>query len=359
MQNNKKTKEAVVFIPGFDAIEKDYYTKRYLALGLANKKQAYLESEEIKISGQTGKRVTLRLSSEAQKSIDIYEVYWRDLVDDIHEKPIRYKVLRGFYLLFYWISVSFKIGKVSKIFFFQILGVLLLLVAWEYSTVTIALTAIGNDPNALGFQLPKEFAVLLGNVGVTLGGWKLWLVAGALLSILPVPASTLINLLDFMVHYAEDDIEKGVGSLRDKIRYRLTLALNDVFDSSEYSKVTVLSHSLGTVLAVDCIATYKRARPYKINFITLGSSLQSMSSVSAWVSKEITACFNNDSIETWDDFYSNQDWLCTKVPAKKHQNSNKLKSTHTAKVSLHKQISGEAHVAYFFDEAVLNKIVDQ
>ncbi|MEH1821131.1 MAG: hypothetical protein V7L31_18965 [Nostoc sp.] len=362
MQTDKETQEVIIFIPAFTSKEKDYYINHYLAIGLTNRlenQRIYLEAEEVKISGQTGRRFSCEDTDGMKKTVDIYEIYWKDLIDDLNDKSIREKVFRGIYLFFYWFFALFKIGKVSKIFFLQILIILFLIIAWEYSTLTIALTAIGNDPNALGFNVPKDIADTLGNLGKTFGSWPIWLITSALLSILPIPANSLINLLDFMVRYAEDETQKELGGLRDKLRHRLASALNDTLNETKYKKITVLAHSLGTVLATDLLADYKHSSLKKINFITLGSPLKTLASISDWISEEVVKCLNSESVEKWHDFYSDQDWLCTKVPISPAMENNKFKATSISlKVSLIKQITGESHDAYFFDKTVLQKIIE-
>ncbi len=362
METNQETQEAIIFVPGFGSKKKDYYINHYLALGLTNRledKRIYLEPEEIKISGQTARRFSFESTIETKKKVDIYEVYWNDLVDDINDKSIRYRFFRGIYLLFYYFIALFKIGKMSRIFFLQVVSVLFLIAAWEYSTVIMALTIIGNDPNALGIQLSKNMTDYLGTLGKNFSGLQIWLFTSALLSLLPVPTNSLINLLDFMVRYAEDDTEKGIGSLRDRLRCRLASVLDDVLHDSKYQKITVLSHSLGTVLATDLLADYKPLESKKITFITLGSPLKLLASMSDWISGEIIKCLNNESIEKWNDFYSEKDWLCTKVPVPPNDKSEKFHSISISlKVSLSKQMSGESHNAYFFDEVVLRKIIE-
>ena len=363
MKNTRETQEAIIFIPAFDSQEKDYYIDHYLAIGLTNRlenQKIYLEPEKIKISGQTGKSFFFEPTPDMKKRIDVYEIYWKDLVNDLNSKSIRHRVFRGVYLFFYWLFAFFKIGRMSKIFFLQMLSILFLVIAWEYSTVTMALVAIGNDPNALGFSLPKEMASALGKLGEVAGSWKIWLITSALLSLLPIPANSLVNLLDFLTRYAEDETERGLGSLRDRLRARAALVLDDVLNEAKYEKVTVLAHSLGTVLATDLLADYKHSSLKKVTFITLGSPLKSLASISNWVPKEITKCLSNGFIERWYDFYSDQDWLCTKVPITSDMdNSNKFKGTSISlKVSLAKQLSGESHDAYFFDEVVLQKIIE-
>jgi Putative serine esterase (DUF676) len=362
MNSDQVNQEAIIFIPGITAKEKDYYINHYLAIGLTNrleKQRVYLEPEEVKISGHSGRRFTYETSLGIKKIIDVYEIYWRDLIDDLNEKSIRDRVLRGIYLFLYWLVASIKIGRMSRLFFVQILTILFLIIAWQYSTVTMALIAIGNDPNALGFHVPSEMATTLSNLGKTLGGWPIWIITSALLTILPIPANSLINLLDFVVRYAEDETEKQLGGLRDKLRYRLVSVLDDTLNESRYEKIKVLAHSFGTVLATDLLADYQHSSLKKINFITLGSPLKMLASISSWISEEIVKCLNNKFVEKWDDFYSEQDWLCTKVPISSEMENNKFQTTSiTLKVSLVKQISGASHDAYFFDKAVLQKIIE-
>ena len=361
---NNEIQEAIIFVPAFDSKEKDYYIDRHLANGLTNRledKHIYLESEKVKISGQTGRRFAFASSNASDsngKKIDIYEIYWRDLVDDLSDKSIRYRVFRGVYLLFYWIFASSKIGRISRAFFIQVLVILFLMVAWEYSTVTIALTAIGSNPNALGFQLPTELTTTLGELGKTFGGWPIWLIASGVLSILPVSTDVLVNLLDFLVRYAEDDTERGV-SIRDRLRLRLASVLDDVLVEDRYDKITILAHSLGSVIAVDLLADYKCPNAKKIGFITLGSPLKSLASISNWISKEVPKCLHSKSVESWHDFYSHQDWLCTKVPLSSDVENGKFQATAISlNVPFIKQLNGESHIAYFSDKSVLEKIIE-
>ncbi|MEB3884043.1 hypothetical protein [Lyngbya sp. CCY1209] len=355
-------RDAIVFVPGFDAKEKDYYIDRYLALGLANRledRRAYMEPEPVKIAGLSGRRFTFESQGGAKKTVDIYEIYWRDLVEDLNEGTIRYRVFRGIYLLLYWLSASFKIGRMSGIFLLQVTAILGLIAAWEYGTVIMAMTAIGTDPNALGFQLPSQWAEALGRWGQALGGWQLWLVTSALLSFLPISINVLIHLLDFIVRYAEDDTVGGVATLRDRLRHRLTGALADVFDSGDYGRVTVMAHSLGSVLAVDCLADYRFRPGEAVRFVTLGTPLKMMAAISTWIRAEVEKCLHRDAIAEWVDFYSDRDWLCTRVPLHRGVRSDRFRAEAISlRVSLAQQLTAESHRAYFFDRAVLETLLD-
>ncbi|WP_200929834.1 hypothetical protein [Nostoc piscinale] len=61
----------------------------------------------------------------------------------------------------------------------------------------------------------------------------------------------------------------------------------------------------------------------------------------------------------WLDFYSNQDWLCTKTPVTEgcdptKISHRKLKFT----LPLSKQINGQSHDNYFINEEVLKAVLN-
>ncbi|MGG6241573.1 hypothetical protein ACQ4N7_23350 [Nodosilinea sp. AN01ver1] len=354
-------KEAVIFIPGFVCPERNYYLERFLAVGLTTRiedEEIILEPEEVKISGQSGRRFVLDIGSEKPRIIDVYEVYWADLINGLSNKDIKTQFLRGLYLIYFWFVNGWKVAKISRIFFTQIGVILFLLAAWYYSIIVMALTAVGTDPNVFGFQIPDQAAEALGLFGKNLGGWSVWLGLSAVLSFLPITLNLGVDMADFVVRYAQDDIDKEMGGLREKVRYRLKTTVNDVVREEAYSKITILSHSLGTLIATDFMADYHPRKEAKIRFITWGGALESISAMSTWLTDEIYQCCNNPDIERWDDYYSDQDWLCSRAPIPSDKDYANISSSKIPfRVSLAKQFSGESHLAYFFDETVLKRLI--
>lgn len=355
-----EVKEAIVFIPGFDAGTKDYYIDNYLAIGLTTRlerQRVFLEPDEVKIAGQTGRRFTVT-TNDTRKTIDVYEIFWNDLVTKLSQKNLKAKVCGGFSLFAYWLSYTFNIARKSKIFAMQITVFVALVVLWYYGTVVMLLTAIGNDRSILGTQLPQDWATALGQLGNTLGGWSIWIYTSVIISFFPASIDIVIDLLDFASRYMRDETLPKNGALRDRLRARLATALDNVINSGEYQQVTVLSHSMGTLVSTDLMADYSHPKQPRIRYITLGSPIEALATCSNWLKTEVVKCLDNPLVANWVDFYSSQDWLCTKVPKLPTPNLNKLTSHPiNLKVSLADQLVGASHQMYFFDPRVLEEIV--
>jgi len=135
-------------------------------------------------------------------------------------------------------------------------------------------------------------------------------------------------------------------------------AVDNVTSEESYEQFTVLAHSLGGLIATDFMADYRNRQGKTFRFITWGSALESSATVTDWMGSEIKRCLDNGQVERWDDFYSNQDWFCSKVPVPGNQTEPKLVSKEVSfKVSFLKQLSGESHMGYFFDPKVLRHFV--
>lgn len=350
-------KEAIVFIPAMTAQEKDFYLN-YLSIGLTE----HIESTSIKVKeigeaktgGCTGKKFELYQDGEKVKTIDIYEVYWGDLFSKLSEKDLKARVLSGIQLVFYWFfSKIWTSVREAPLLFMGLLISLLLFTLWFYGTLVMALTAIGQDNNFLGFKIEPSLAKEIGEFGERMGGWSVWLIASALLSLIPVNAG--VDIFDFARRYLDEDTDGRI--IRAKTRQRASVILDDVLNENTYDKATVLAHSFGITIATDFLADYQHTQ--KIRYISMGGALKALSYKSEWVEKEIKKCLNNNTIEVWIDFYSEQDWLCTKTPIPVGCSSQKIQyKKNNLKFSLLKQISGKSHEHYFTDENVLRTILD-
>ncbi|MBD2245198.1 hypothetical protein [Nostoc sp. FACHB-888] len=359
MENEK---QAIIFIPGFDANTQNYYIEHYLGIGLTSRlegKKITLDSEDIKIAGQSGKRFIYYIDKKHKKTIDVYEVYWTDLADSLTKESQKKQLILGFDLFLFWLPKFFTIASKSKIFLIQINLFLVLMLAWYYGIVVMLLTAIGSDPNILGTKIPEGWAKNLGEIGKSFGGWSVWIIVSILLNLLPGSVNLIIDLVHFLKRYIQDETEKGLGGIRDRIRQRLNTVINDVLNEASYTKVKVLAHSVGTLIATDTLADYQPDELKKIHYITLGSPLEALTYKSVWLQQEIDKCLQNEFIETWSDFYSDQDWLCSKVPISNGENRSKIEFMPLSlRVSWLNQLLGKSHNAYFFDSKVLSKIIE-
>lgn len=353
-------KEAVVFIPGFDAKCQNFYLDEFLAPGLLSQLediQISLVQEEVKIPGQTGKRFLCQ-SEEAEKTIDIYEVYWQDLVDNLSLKDVRHKFSRGLQIVLYWFTSSWRVAKISPTFFVQSSIILLLVLAWYYGIVVLILAALSEQTALTSIDFFKRLFDFLATWATAGWGWQAWIVISALLALMPISINLVIDFIDFFIRYMQNESSRGSPPIRGLLRNRVRMAVDNVISEGSYDRITVLSHSLGVLISTDFLADYRNRQKVQLRYITLGGALESSATVADWMGSEIKKCLDNPHIERWDDFYSNQDWFCSKVPIPSDQPTPKLTSKHTSfRVSLAKQISGESHMEYFFDPKVLRHLV--
>jgi len=355
-------KEAVILIPCFGAKSQNQYLD-YLVLGLTTRlegRQVSLESEDIKIKGQSGKRLTYDSLDGKRKTIDIYEAYWNDLINPLSSKNIKEQVIKGFFLLLYWLFSRFwHMARKSRILFAHFMILLLLNVLWYYGNLTLALTTIGQNPGAFGLQLPSEWAAQLVALGKFLGGWQIWVITSCILGLLPVPISSLVDLTDFTARYLQDETQAGVGGIRDRTRQRVVNILNDIIKQDDYSKVTILAHSFGVTIGIDLIADYRPKTNKPIRYISMGGAIELMSYKSAWVMEEAAKCLDNPLLTSWNDYYSDQDWICTKTPTPRNAQPHNFKNIKMRlRVPLAQQIVGGSHDSYFFERPLLEDLLD-
>jgi len=96
-----------------------------------------------------------------------------------------------------------------------------------------------------------------------------------------------------------------------------------------------------------------------VRFVTLGTPLKMMAAISTWIAAEVEKCLDGEAIAQWLDFYSDRDWLCTRVPVPRGVATDRFRATAIAlQVSLAQQLTAESHRAYFFDRAVLETLID-
>jgi hypothetical protein len=350
-------KEAVVFVPALTAQDKDFYLD-LLSAGFTE----HLESTSVKVkdigeaktAGNSGKRFELHTDSEKLKIVDVYEAYWGDLFSKLSDKDLKTRLLSGTSLTFYWfLGKIWASAREAPALFIGVFISLMFLIFWYYGIIVMALTAIGQDNNFFGFPIDCKLATKLGQIGTSLGGWSVWLIASALLNIIPVNIG--VDIANFTKKYLDEDTDGRI--IRVKTRQRISVVLNDILNENIYDKVTILAHSFGVTIATDLLADYHN--PTKIRYISMGGALKVLSYKAEWIEKEIEKCLNNDTLETWIDFYSDRDWMCTKTPLPKGCSSNKIQYRKiNLKFSLLKQMSGESHNHYFTDENVLKTILN-
>lgn len=273
--------EAIIFIPGLGAPEKDFYLN-FISAGLTEHLETIKVKEigEAKIAGNSGKKFEVYLDKENKKNVDIYEVYWQDVFSRLSKEELKERLVRGTNLLFYWFFAKTWLSIKEAPLLFIGLGITLaLFISWYFGILVMALTAIGEKPDFFGFDLNNIYPGLankLGEIGHDMGGWNLWLTISALLSFIPI--NNAIDIADFTKRYLEEDTEGRV--IKAKIRSRVLAVLKDVLEANleeekVYKKITILAYSFGVVVGTDVLADYNYTK--QVRYITLGGPLKLLS----------------------------------------------------------------------------------
>jgi hypothetical protein len=353
-------KEAIVFIPGIFGKEQDFYLNAYLIKGLTqNAVSARIyETGEALIEGCKGKRLEVKFHSGETKTIDVYEAFWADLLTTLSTQNLKDKVLRGTSLLLYWVfSGIWKTFKECPNLVGGFVTSLVLVTFWYYGTVAMVLTAIGQDPTFFGSKLPLGWSERLGQLGNAMGGWSVWLLISAFLTFIPI--NILVDLADFAKYHLQDAIDEGTGeTIRAKLRKRILETLERVLNAKVYDRVTLLTHSYGAVIGTELLSNLKHPLPQPVRYITLGGPLKFLSLRATWIHEIIKGCLQNPSVESWTDYYSDLDWICTRTPIP-GEISQKFESRKTIRqVSPWEMISGKSHSFYFYEKDVIEQLLD-
>jgi hypothetical protein len=354
-------REAIVFVPGTFGLvqERNYCLNAIVLQGLLNNTTQFdiQEAGEAVIEGAKGRQLEVKYQSGETKKIDLYETYWIDLVKPLSAENLKTKVTRGLDLLLYWtFSKTWKAFNEAPLMLIGSLLTLVLMAVWYYSTVALALTAIAHDPRALGVMLPEAWAKQLGQVGESMGGWSVWVVISLLLAFLPL--DLVIDQTDFTKRYLQNVIDPVTGeTLRIKIRKRLIETLNSVLAHSEYERVTILTHSYGTIFATELLATsYPFPKP--VRYITTAGPLKLLSLRSRWVQQMIQKALKNPAISSWTDYYSNRDFFCTKIPVSGEVPPIFQGHCVLQDFPLMDSVKGKSHRAYFAQEEVIDFLIN-
>lgn len=356
-----QSKELILFVPGLSGGEPEKYLNK-LTDGLADYCKGtgipYKNIEDFtSAEGASKRQITIDVSDEMQKTIDIHEVYWSDLAQNLSASSSSLKAIRGLSLILYWVrSLPVWAAAIhSKYMFSSMLFTLLLMLFWYLGVFLALLTAIGTTPeSAFTFEISGSesvnFAPIMQSISdwaKALGGWYIFAVSAVLVAVFPVNSVVDIS-------YATQCYLLNRDNVFHKIRGRINSALYDAVRDPAYEKITVVGYSFGAVVAVEALASYTGKK--ELNFITLGSPLLLMAAKSTRVKNAIEQLQGNVQITCWSDFYSDQDWLCTKSPntsINEKFNSQKI----TSSVPMDERLKGLSHQLYFGDWDVLKRFI--
>ncbi|MFZ2726497.1 MAG: hypothetical protein WAX77_09625 [Methylococcaceae bacterium] len=345
-------KELIIFIPGSGSVCRELYLKK-LINGIKN----HCNVNGLLFSEMPTYQTGFSSIKVENKTIDIEEIYWKDLVPNITSLKFFSKITSGLFLIFYW-SSSLEVWKQitkNKYMLFSSMLTFLIFFSWYYGLIATALSAVSTHPSFLPFLIDVQLIEYLGKIGEQMGSWVVFVIASLLTTLLPVDEVLDISYMVFCYLNNQNSL---FNKLQDRISNSLILS-----KTNDYDSVTILSHSFGTIVALETIVNKidcnKPVFREKINFVTLGSPLLILSARSERIKNSINKLAsdldsNNGQIGSWVDFYSNDDWFCTASPKQSVRlNSKEISST----VSFLDKCKGASHDLYFDEKQVMNAII--
>lgn len=305
--------ELIVLVPGIATFARDEQREAFVDGLIKTAEKVIVEKVEDGTAPTAA--VRLRLTRGAETAVaDLYEAYWNDLVPSLAAAPsVKQKMVRGVSLFSYWFFSKIWLGGVwhRKYLTIGLTTSALALILWYLGVVGLFLEATLAERTAgpeAGWWVAAGHTLL-----DTISGWQLW--AGATLFMALVPVPVLIDIIDFSKRFLTNEVsgERPIG-LRVQVRSRLRQQLVDALGREQYSRLTVVAHSFGTVAAVDLLADLPLPAGMRFRLVTLGSPLEILAQKAPWLRDEVDGCAGRPELEAWHDLTIDSDWFATGIP---------------------------------------------
>jgi hypothetical protein len=367
----RQRRRAIVLIPGFKREERGLR-----AAILADNIAAAVESRRLAvaktaaIAGEAGHSLTAATirgsvpGRDGPDRVDIFEAYWADMIPNMAEAGPLDKIWSGLNLLVYWLFNWRILGatRISPAISIGLFAGGAIMVLWYVSVLLVAIEALGQadlpdflKDSAAAQQVLDSIKALAKQVS----GLEIWIAAGILLRVMH--ADDLVDLARFNRDYLENRVipnseDKRQVGLKDRLRERVIATLERVM-AEPYDEVVLLSHSFGTVIAVDLLRDWPHEDDFRrLALVTLGSPIGVLSYRSPWLKDELDGLLGGKRLARWTDFYSGSDWLCSSVPGQA-----KAFPEHSIRLDfeapLAERASGRTHMLYYRDPRVLTRLV--
>ncbi|MCO1335141.1 hypothetical protein MO867_12445 [Microbulbifer sp. OS29] len=260
-------------------------------------------------------RLRVTSGSDAQE-LDLVEAYWNDLVPSITQQSLKTRLARGFSLIWFWLAnlhIWRGVLKRKYLTFGLTLSALAFIV-WYIGTIILFIEAIDPASGSPFYSIIQQL-----KQGVEyIGGWRIWVIATAIVAIMPV--SLLVDVSDFCKRYLTNEpAAKGKPAVRFEIIRRVREQLENSLKMGEYDSVTIVGHSFGSVVAVDLFADLPPiGMPVRI--LTMGSLIEVLGKQASWLQKEVEHLSLRKDLVEWIDIKSHADWFASgsAVPPLQH-----------------------------------------
>lgn len=359
-------KEALLVIPGFDAKEFGFALNR--TINSISNQQSIADISKVPTPENPNMQrleVTMCDSGE-KKQIDIYEVFWGDIIqknysDDV---PVWKKVIFGLELIFFWFfSPIWKAAYKNKWMFTGITFSGLIITFWYISIIGVFISALDStqvldalktafterpamDEESMRMGLSVEELPRLVSKFFT----EIFLFAGLIIGLFPSLMSLILRVSGFSMKFIKSQM------VRDDVKNRVHYQMNAINKSDDYDRVTFFAHSLGVIPTIDFLSNYESIHNKNIRCVTVGSPVSFLSNKAKIFRTHINEVINNPQVNEWADFFSKGDWLCSYESIGKKGDRIYSQEIHMD-TSWANRMSTAPHLAYFNHSVVIEKLL--
>ncbi|MGJ3242550.1 MAG: hypothetical protein ACFE0O_06300 [Opitutales bacterium] len=324
------------------------------------------------INGHPVRNLRLHLKNRANPvRYSLMEGFWGDTIDKLTQRSIREQILRGLYLIRFWAKTPVIQARNRYIAVGGVVTALALLLWWYgvvAGVVNVAVLPTGgtlvNELEALAYSSENSLFQFLIYLLSYFTHWGTALAAMLLGGGATLVVDQVVNILHFTERYLSHQ------NLQARIWRRLTEQLQAMLQSEDFDRLTIVSHSFGTVLHVDLLADWSVKTGIPVRHITLGGPLAVMALRSEAIRERLYRALTNPRVSEhpWTDFYSPRDWLCTATPDGSPDYQFGMSSLRGGRTIEHHQVPfagkyrdevrAAFHTRYFQQPSVLSTILE-
>jgi predicted alpha/beta hydrolase family esterase len=359
------TKEALIVIPGFDAKEFGFALNR--TIESINNQQSIADISKVPTPENPNMQrleVTF-FNSEEKKQLDIYEVFWGDIIEknSTQEITVWRKVIFGLELMFFWFfSPIWKAAYKNKWMFTGIAFSGIIITFWYISILGVFISALDSTEalNQLKSifieEMPDDEAMRMGlSVQelprlVSIFFTEIFLIAGLVIGLFPTLMSLILRVSGFSMKFIKSQM------VRDDVKNRVQFQMNAIH-KNEYDRVTFFAHSLGVIPTLDFLSGYDSIHDNKIRLITVGSPVSFLANKAKVFLQHAEAVKENQKVVEWADYFSKADWLCS-YESLGEQGERIFSQKIAMDSGWLNRMSTAPHLAYFNHSVVVEKLIN-
>ncbi len=360
---NRSRRVAVVFIPGMNGVRRDEIRDKLCSglIDLCEQGRVRPSVEDTLLAGHGRRLEIVTGGDQAPVQCDVYEAFWHDLVETLSEQALLRRFAEGSRLMLFWsraMGTRFKRGWVAWGMFNGAFALLL----WYVSILGAALTFLVSYVQSqavfetfgewIGEGAAGSIRDGLLDVATHPGLTAFFVALAGIITLFNRPIEMVVNVAYFTKNYLTRD------RLRIAVSRRASDLLQRIDASGGYERVLLISHSLGTIAAIDLLADLDLPEA-SLDVVTLGSPCEVFGRVSPWLREELDRAERSPAVHSWLDMASPEDWLCSGIPLPDGKGARFESIQIRFPAGRWRQMKGDSHVDYFEQQEVMQRMVQK